>query len=114
MSTSPAPLHTLRSIIRHLKNKCPSSAQSPSPNVESLKTQVLQQYRLHQNLSPTSPEALHQRTLASHYSKLTNNLSERQILYELDASAETQLSGKEMSRRAAARAGLQLPETYQV
>jgi hypothetical protein len=30
-------------------------------------------------------------------------------LYELDAGAEKKLSPKEMSRRAAARAGLQLP-----
>lgn len=43
------------------------------------------------------------------YVQLLRDLAERERLYQLDAGAEQTLSPKELSRRAAARAGLQLP-----
>jgi hypothetical protein len=68
---------------------------------------VLKQYRLHQSAKGQEAESM--RKLAYDYSVLLGDLKERARLYELDAGAEVKLSPKEMSRRAAARAGLQLP-----
>lgn len=48
--------------------------------------------------------------LAENYLTLRNDLDERKRLQWLDAGVETKLSPREMSRRAAARAGLQLPD----
>ena len=69
---------------------------------------VLERYRVHSRLS-TSQSSLH-RAMAVQYHNLKLDLKERDRLYKLDTGAEVQLSAKEMSRRAAARAGLQLPE----
>jgi len=71
---------------------------------------VLQQYKLYKDLSPTSIKAVQLRKMAFDYSKLKQDLKERGRLHELDGGAEIKLSPKELSRRAAARAGLQLPE----
>lgn len=51
------------------------------------------------------------RTLAVQYYNLQLDLKERQRLYQLDRGADEQLSVHEVTRRAAARAGLQLPST---
>jgi len=48
--------------------------------------------------------------LAIHYWQLQKDLAERARLYELDSGAEQVFTPQEMSRRAAARAGLQLPQ----
>jgi hypothetical protein len=50
--------------------------------------------------------------MATEYCKLRNDIAERSRLHQLDTGAEMQLSAKELSRRAAARAGLQLPDLY--
>ena len=50
------------------------------------------------------------RKMAFEYYTLREDIAERSRLHELDTGAEVQLSAKEMSRRAAARAGLQLPD----
>jgi hypothetical protein len=92
-------LHVLRGILRRLKTKTDSSAPR--------RQYVLEQYRLHQSTDEKEAESL--RKLAYDYSVLLGDLKERARLYELDAGAEKKLSPKEMSRRAAARAGLQLP-----
>jgi len=47
--------------------------------------------------------------VASNYHQLQRDLAERARLYELDTGAEVVLSPQEMSRRAAARAGLEMP-----
>lgn len=47
--------------------------------------------------------------MAETFHSLQQDLVERGRLYRLDASAEAVLSPREVSRRAAARAGLQLP-----
>ena len=54
-------------------------------------------------------EKLH-KLLANEYLSLRENIDERTRLQQLDAGAEKQFSPKEMSRRAAARAGLQMPD----
>jgi len=50
------------------------------------------------------------RKIAYDYLNLKQDLTERGRLHDLDAGAEEKLSPKELSRRAAARAGLQLPK----
>jgi hypothetical protein len=60
--------------------------------------------------SLTSQQSLHK--MAVNFYQLHSDLKERGRLYELDTGAEVVLSPREMSRRAAARAGLQLPEEY--
>lgn len=47
--------------------------------------------------------------MAYDFYTLQADLFERARLHELDAGADVKLSPKELSRRAAARAGLQLP-----
>jgi hypothetical protein len=72
---------------------------------------VLAQYRQHKQHTPSCPQtqALLQQTALNYY-HLKSDLKERDRLYKLDTGAEVQLTGTEMSRRAAARAGLQLPK----
>lgn len=50
------------------------------------------------------------RKFAMDYSALLTDLQERKKLHELDVGLESEISQKEMSRRAAARVGLQLPK----
>lgn len=70
---------------------------------------MLSQYR--QNKTVSSPELMEQlRKIAYDYMKLKDDISERDRLYKIDTGAEVQLSPRELSRRAAARTGLQLPQ----
>jgi hypothetical protein len=62
---------------------------------------------MHQSRSNNSSE-LHK--FGGYYQKLLDDLKERKRLLDLDTGAEQVLTPKELSRRAAARAGLQLPE----
>mmetsp|Transcript_4325 Transcript_4325/g.6602 ORF Transcript_4325/g.6602 Transcript_4325/m.6602 type:complete len:129 (-) Transcript_4325:275-661(-) len=119
------PLHVLRSILRHIrtapKQEFPTSS-STSGFIEEASTssctshplfqQVMSQYRAAQSIAPKSREAIMMRKMAYDFHILKSGLRERGLLHELDGGAEIKLSPKEMSRRAAARAGLQLPETY--
>ena len=49
---------------------------------------------------------------ATELHRLRHDIQERGALYLIDTGADQQLSPHELSRRAAARAGLQLPEQY--
>jgi hypothetical protein len=70
---------------------------------------VLERYRACAK-ETDSAKLLKLRKTAANSLTLLENLAERQALYELDAGAEVQLSPQEMTRRAAARAGLQPPD----
>lgn len=48
--------------------------------------------------------------MAQDFNRMRSDLAERARLHALDTGAEVVLSPQEMSRRAAARAGLQLPK----
>ena len=116
MSASTKPLHVLRGILRHLGRELPEDiAKKQAPALisgantsSSIPTRsfLLQQYRVSRDATETSQL----RQLAANFLALQKDLKERDRLYELDGSAETLLTPKEMSRRAAARAGLQLPD----
>lgn len=68
----------------------------------------MSQYRQDQSLPPGKAKI--QRKIAYDYFILKGDLTERARLHDLDQGADEKLSGKELSRRAAARAGLQLPK----
>jgi hypothetical protein len=69
----------------------------------------MNQYRISQN--ETSAEKIDDlRKFAYEYYTLREEIAERSRLHALDSGAEVQLSPRELSRRAAARAGLQLPD----
>ena len=108
------PIHVLRGILRHIKKTAAveaatSSLQSTSSGNElSLHQHVISQYR--QSISATPQQAQHLRKIAYDYLNLKQDLTERGRLHELDAGADVKLSPHELSRRAAARAGLQLPK----
>lgn len=117
-----APTHTLRGILRYLKDHCPSSNVSATADFQDTVSEqsapafppsrrfVLDRYRSSVSLSPSSSEAARLRSLAADYLALVSDVSERKTLHDLDAGVERKLSPREMSRRSAARAGLLLPE----
>ena len=115
-ATTP-PIHVLRGILRHIKKATPSSSaeaattsqlNNNSGNEMSLHQHVLSQYR--KSISATPAQAQHLRKIAYDYLNLKKYLTERGRLHELDSGADMKLTPKELSRRAAARAGLQLPK----
>ena len=120
MSNSTKPIHVLRSLLRQvrpgrpLQDAVPTTTTSSSSSTTTTTTTttqafILQQYRANQGVE--CPEKVSRlRQLAFDFLTLRQDIQERERLYELDASAETLLSPQEMSRRAAARAGLALPE----
>jgi len=101
---TPATLNVLRGILRRLRTQTAIVGDSSGPTRQF----VLEQYRLNQSAPEKEAESL--RKFAMNYSALLTDLQERKKLQDLDAGIEVQVSPKEMSRRAAARAGLQLPK----
>ena len=106
------PLHVLRGLLRTLKRDLPADLAKKAPSLSTVpptRAFVLQQYRASRHVD-CPQETAHLRQLAADFLQLQKDLLERKRLYELDAGAEAILTPKEMSRRAAARAGLQIPE----
>jgi hypothetical protein len=116
------PRHVLRGILRHIKTPRPAEGDIlqktmvASPTTASTTTKnasqlfLLDRYRVSDAVPQQQQQQQQQwHQLASDYLALQRDLKERGRLYELDAGAEVQLSPKEMSRRSAARAGLQMP-----
>ena len=114
MTQQKAPLHVLRGILRLSKSpplpqELAKKGATPEPFPNALQRFVLEHYRNHQEESCEKTRTLLRQTALNYY-HMKKDLVERGRLYKLDTGAEVQLSGKEMSRRAAARAGLQLPK----
>ena len=109
------PIHVLRRLLRHIriapKLKMPK-ANAAAPvnafNQHPLYQQVMSQYRANQFAPPVQADAL--RKMAFDMITLKDDLRERRNLHKLDGGAEVKLSPKELSRLAAHRAGLELPE----
>mmetsp|Transcript_14141 Transcript_14141/g.18438 ORF Transcript_14141/g.18438 Transcript_14141/m.18438 type:complete len:141 (+) Transcript_14141:97-519(+) len=114
------PIHVLRGIYRLLKTpklavdmqKKSASAAVPLMRPTAMQTMLFQRYRLNAAMAGDAEhhEVQHLRAMAVQYHNLKLDLRERARLYKLDAGVEEQLTPKEMSRRAAARAGLQMPD----
>ena len=115
MTISKPPLQVLRGILRLIKTpKLSPSIQKKKeakPTTNSIdRRHVLKMYKKHQ--SETDPFRIDILTRhAMNFHQLLSDVKERERLYQLDSGAEVLLSPKEMSRRAAARAGLQMPKT---
>lgn len=125
-ASSTPPLHVLRGILRRIKptSSHPASAltakavdiEAVSGSASSgqdasemtLREHVMAQYRFSASLPPHRASVL--RSAAYDFWMLKEDLAERDRLHKLDAGAEEQLGTMEQSRRAAARAGLQLPK----
>jgi CMP-2-keto-3-deoxyoctulosonic acid synthetase len=106
VATKTPPLHVLRGILRRLQVE---NHLGTKGGRDATRAHVLSQYR--QNKTLSAPEQIEQlRKMAYDYLKLKDDLAERERLYKIDTGAEVQLSPKELSRRAAARTGLQLPQ----
>eukprot|EP00529_Nitzschia_sp_RCC80_P033066 CAMPEP_0113521870 /NCGR_PEP_ID=MMETSP0014_2-20120614/44882_1 /TAXON_ID=2857 /ORGANISM="Nitzschia sp." /LENGTH=127 /DNA_ID=CAMNT_0000419881 /DNA_START=631 /DNA_END=1014 /DNA_ORIENTATION=+ /assembly_acc=CAM_ASM_000159 len=73
--------------------------------VDNTKHNTMRKFVLGQYRSADNNEVF-----AKDYLQLRLDIEERSRLHRLDTGAEKQLSGHEMSHRAAARAGLQLPD----
>ena len=86
----------LKRLLTHLSSSPLPSSQITQHFIDAVTTRSA--------LSPTA---------ADNYSSLLEDLKERRRLQLLDAGAEVQLGGKESARRAAARAGLEVPEVYE-
>lgn len=114
MTQQKAPIHVLRGILRLSK-----SPQLPQELVRkglttpgfpnALQRFVLQRYRQHQEESCEQTRTVLHETALNYY-HMKCDLVERGRLYKLDGGAETIVGGSEMSRRAAAKVGLQLPK----
>ena len=119
--------HVLRSILRSLRvntAELPAAQQQqPQPGSRSTIKYVLDQYRSDkdernesndttENVVTTANTLRDQelRKMAYEYMILRRDIEERSRLQKLDTGAENKLSPREMSRRAAARAGLELPK----
>jgi hypothetical protein len=96
---SQAPKNVLRRILRNLKTNVPLIGGDTSQPTRAF---AVEQYRV-----ATSPSL---RKLSETYAQLLSDLKERKRLHDLDTGADEILSAHELSRRAAARAGLQLPQ----
>ena len=110
-SASTPPLHVLRGILRMMKQSKPSlPPEPPTTNAAqlTLHQHIISQYRQAQTI-PHQKAGI-QRKIAYDFFTLKRDLQERARLHELDQGADEKLSPRELSRRAAARAGLQLPE----
>ena len=118
------PLHVLRGILRTIQvpivvpaSETAAAAggardkihQGQTSTVHHLRQEIIGQYRKSKHIS-SQEEVNRLRKMAYDYYILRTDLIERYRLYELDGGAEVKLSPKELSRRAAARAGLQLPK----
>ena len=107
MATGTSPrLHVVRQLLRLLKTpRLPDQVlrkvKQPLPRYNACQLYLLQLTRQDNNVVPQ---------LAANYLQLQEDLAHRARLYQLDTSTEQVLTPQEMSRRAAARAGLQLPK----
>lgn len=89
-------------------NSTQSPTSTPSSSLSQLHAHIISQYRQSKFLLP--PQATQQRKIAHDYFILKQDLMERARLHKLDMGADEKLSPRELTRRSAARAGLQLPE----
>jgi len=121
MATSP--IHILRGILRQIKSAPKQSIKDPQLKVSAVKEQsdsiksshfanpiqekVMALYR--SSKAVPSEQAGNLRKMANDFHVLKRDLRERGRLHELDGGAEVKLSPKELTRRAAARAGLLPP-----
>ncbi len=104
------PKHVLRGILRRLKAHQAELPQQQKQQQGQTSTinYVFERYRAGTDEAQHKTQELSK--MAYEYMVLRQDIDERRRLQKLDTGAENQLSPREMSRRAAARAGLELPK----
>ena len=107
-ATKTPPIHVLRGLLRHAKSAREVDKSTAVFKSSPTRDFILDQFRVSKDLTD-SQDIQRRRKLAFDFLTLKQDLAERERLQKLDSGAEVKLSPKEMSRRAAARAGLQLP-----
>lgn len=111
MSRPSSILQTGKELLRLLKTPRPSKELASKVRKRNLDPNKLSQNSILQFVSKQirteNPDA---RKLLHDFHRLRADLAERARLNAMDTGAEEVLTPKEMSRRAAARAGLQLPQ----
>jgi hypothetical protein len=114
------PLHVVRGIFRILKTPVLSENLLKKSTIINRSNKfrsnestayLIRQYRMAAN-STSESEKEKLRRMAMEYYQLRRDIAARGELYAMDAGADQVLTPHETSRRAAARAGLQLPELY--
>ena len=103
--------HVLRGILRRLKahkGELPEAHQQPGQSTTV--SYALERYRDGSSDETDASRNQELQKMAYEFMILRQDIDERCRLQRLDAGAENQLSPHEMSRRAAARAGLALPK----
>jgi hypothetical protein len=120
LNMKPFHVHVVRGIFRALKTpllsedllkKSTSAQRSNKLRSNESTAYLIRQYRMAATLtSDREKEKL--RKMAMDFFQLRLDIAARGDLYALDAGADQVLTPHETSRRAAARAGLQLPELY--
>lgn len=126
MTTLAPPLQIFRGILRHAKSlqsrqsafSVPTASAPPHSRQETaseshisrlaLHDHVCAQYRANRLVSPSRAAVL--RKMAADYLRLSDDLKERGRLHELDGGADVKLSTAELTKRAASRAGLLVPD----
>jgi 3'-phosphoadenosine 5'-phosphosulfate sulfotransferase (PAPS reductase)/FAD synthetase len=107
---------TVRSLLRflktpplapHLQSKVINKEKTTAARYNAIQSFVLKTVR--EKSQQSSSNNSNQFLLLQRFHALQKDLHARAELYAMDTGAENQLDAKEMSRRAAARAGLQLP-----
>mmetsp|Transcript_10542 Transcript_10542/g.12084 ORF Transcript_10542/g.12084 Transcript_10542/m.12084 type:complete len:123 (+) Transcript_10542:191-559(+) len=101
----------VRSIAQKLRTKVPLVNNGDDTSVLTTRKFLFDKSRRHDD--DDDDQEQQQRLLVlfgENYLQLKSDLKERKRLYDIDTGAENKLSPKELSRRAAARAGLKLPE----
>lgn len=115
------PRHVLRSLLRLVKTPAlptelmQKQSATQAQHCNNVRRLVLEEFRnskTNQTNANDESNKTNDTKLMFRYQELLQNLQERQRLFDLDQGAEERFSPKELSRRAAARAGLQLPESY--
>jgi hypothetical protein len=112
-------LRTGKELLRLLKTPRPSKELAMKVEKRGIDPRRRSQNPIIQFVSqqlrtPSAPTSSNAATVAGNllrdFHRLRSDLTERARLQEMDTGAEEVLTPKEMSRRAAARAGLQLPK----
>ena len=89
-----------------------ATATTKSSRYNAIQSYVLESIRegmKNKNSSSSKNSNSNPRLVLQRFHELQKDLHARAELYAIDTGAENQLDAREMSRRAAARAGLQLP-----
>lgn len=111
MSRSTSVLQTGKGLLRLLKTPRPSKELASKVRKRGLDPSQRSKNAIIQFVSKQiRSETSNAQKMLQDFHRLRSDLAERAKLHAMDTGAEEVLTPKEMSRRAAARAGLQLPQ----